>query len=554
MKIQSISAISSLLLISSIAIASPEPQKLANFLSITATFVGDGEFMTIEGRLPRSYVSNPKYWGAYVCMAAGYDCHVQDVPRMENGHFILNGYDSLGSQLQVERVDATQGTDIYDAATWQIAIALAAKHNLLDSSTADKYIENVNQRLNRKDVRALGSQFLYGYRSSINDKNAAYTYRMLGREFLAQDPLANSEYSQFIEFTGDTKDEAKLFGRITWSDWKPISGENAWAFFIGPLQADHLRYGNQAIPFQSASIQNALKILPTVKLMQAGNGGIYYAPKGSDGNEGPIPDGTISTENTLSMYAGLSMFKKVLINTRDNDPAAPVEKIDDTINVINGILEKTECYLKENAFNLQTKEFIQGGVYSDGQWQPEENIKAVDVNTWGIAALTPKKIDEWYGKGVAYQIWQSTKRWGAYHSNESGEQVAGVGFSDQDNHQILSGEWTFGAITAVRELKNYYEQSKTISDSQLKSLTEDLHNMQKQIETLRTDNYIVQSSQVDGIAKEYQVSLPNDQAAYLYANKRYHIPFGWYANPIPSIASSSWAMMSIYGVNPFQLS
>lgn len=555
-----------LMLLATATFANPKPQQLANFLSTTATFQGDGTFMTVKGELPRSYFSTPDYWGGYVCSSSQTSCLVKDTPRMEGENFILNGKDSSGAALQIERVDATQGTDIYDAATWQIAIALAAKNHLIDKDTANTDIDNVNKRLSREDVRATGENFLYGYQSPVDDPNAAYSYRMLGQFFLAQDPLANTQYSSYIQFAGDAKDKAELYGKVTWADWKPITGENAWAFFIGPLQADHIRYvlsssnpKQSYVPFSALSIQHAIALLPTVELMQAGNGGIFYAPFGSAGNEGPITEGAISTENCLSMYAGLHMLKQVLINTEANDPQAPNDQIEEALARIDNILNGTTTqpglisYLKNDGFDQTTQQFIQGGIYQDGQWIPEQNMKAVDVNTWGIAALSPKTIDAWFGKGTAFNVWENTKQFGSYCADDNCESISGVGFSDQDGHQIFSGEWSFGAINAVRELANYYHQTNTLSDEQTQILENDLNSMQKSIELLRTDNYATRSSEVDGIKAQYQVKLPENQVAYLYANKRYHIPFGWYANPIPSVASSSWAMMNIYDFNPFQL-
>jgi len=41
--------------------------------------------------------------------------------------------------------------------------------------------------------------------------------------------------------------------------------------------------------------------------------------------------------------------------------------------------------------------------------------------------------------------------------------------------------------------------------------------------------------------------------AVKYANMRYYIPFGWWANSIPSTASTSWATMVDSNFNPFYL-
>mgnify|MGYP007124860063 CR=1 FL=1 len=66
-------------------------------------------------------------------------------------------------------------------------------------------------------------------------------------------------------------------GTLSWTDWKPITGENAWAFFIGPLQAASLHYqkegANGFIPLHEPALDNALKVLPTFAQMQSALGG-----------------------------------------------------------------------------------------------------------------------------------------------------------------------------------------------------------------------------------------------------------------------------------------
>jgi len=44
-----------------------------------------------------------------------------------------------------------------------------------------------------------------------------------------------------------------------------------------------------------------------------------------------------------------------------------------------------------------------------------------------------------------------------------------------------------------------------------------------------------------------------DVLAVKYANKRYYIPFGWWANPFPNIASTAWSLFLDANFNPFNL-
>ena len=72
------------------------------------------------------------------------------------------------------------------------------------------------------------------------------------------------------------------------TDWKPITGENAWAFLIGPLQVAHLNYGKgAAIPFDDLALQNALDVLPTFAALQSAVGAVFYAPAGTIGKTLP---------------------------------------------------------------------------------------------------------------------------------------------------------------------------------------------------------------------------------------------------------------------------
>jgi len=41
--------------------------------------------------------------------------------------------------------------------------------------------------------------------------------------------------------------------------------------------------------------------------------------------------------------------------------------------------------------------------------------------------------------------------------------------------------------------------------------------------------------------------------SYLYANKRFFIPWGWYANPLGATSSTGWAVFNDWGYNPFVL-
>jgi len=55
----------------------------------------------------------------------------------------------------------------------------------------------------------------------------------------------------------------------------------------------------------------------------------------------------------------------------------------------------------------------------------------------------------------------------------------------------------------------------------------------------------------DGVWKDG--GLIQSDGSYLYANSRFFIPWGWYANPIGATSSTGWAVFNDFEYNPFQL-
>ena len=546
-------------------------RQLIWFLITCVTFTADGRYFTVSGVLPLSYYSILAYWGDYICNVwagrNGTDCTVVVKDHGGAGQpYYRNGEGSPGAQLQLERVDATVGTDIYDAACWQIALALAASKGLSDNGFQPtmlfSLVANTTKRLcpNVQAIRANTNNFLYGYCDSISDARLAYALRLVGNDFWAADPLwGNCRYGHYITFDSNIKDK---IGSITWPDWKPITGENGWAFLIGPLQTDYLQSAAATgyIPFQSESIQNALYVLYAFQRMQCKIGAFYYAPGGSDGNTGPIPTGEISVENNVSCLSGLVIFKQVLETTLSKDNSLTDDdkaKIRSAINLISiliwggktpfGQTDGLLQFFQTKAWNAAEGIFYQGGTYNQGVWTPTTEPKAVDVDTWGLTVLGPATLDRWFGAGTAFTLWQNVKEWGSFSHNG---QLWGVGYSDADNHSIMSAEWTAGAINAVRCLMVYYQSDGT----KFASLQADHDAMMTNILNLRTDKYLA-AGFPDGLEAPYfpYVNPPEGHLAFLYASKRYAIPFGWYANPIPSTTSTSWTIYLHYDYNPFQL-
>lgn len=553
-------------------------------------------------QLPLSFRDSAAYWAQHVC-APPARCKVVDIYDAQT--YTLLPQKSATGDLQTERVNIRNGSNIYDAATWQIAVMLGHIGNrraLPAAQSAYALAGNQNRLLaasHSPHNRALtaGDVFVYNGRR-IDSAQRAYSFRMLSRNWLAEDPFLNTPHIATIEARnlppGNTQYRR---GVITWTDWKPISGENAWAFLIGPLQAAYLHHiverKNNFVPFDDIAVQNALAMLPTFAAMQAPLGAIYYAPAGTVRNQGDelVDPHEVAVENCISLYAGLQLLRATLKTQIAHAQLRGEERarVARALKLLGAMIDGgalDEGALDENSSGAgetagrhtagllaffrnhawRDGEFVQGGIADDPQretaWLPFRGAKAVDVNTWGIAALGAARLDEWFGFGASFDNWQRVKRWGGYGA---GSELWGVGFSDRDGNGvdaagnyrqgILSGEWTAGAINAVRHMLDHYRAIAPASPHYRRAreivavLERDEKSMLIGVEHLRIDRYA--AAKFPGAPKDFATLLPLNSKPYLYASKRYLIPFGWYANPLPSTCATAWMLMLANRFDPF---
>jgi len=153
---------------------------------------------------------------------------------------------------------------------------------------------------------------------------------------------------------------------------------------------------------------------------------------------------------------------------------------------------------------------------------------AVDCQTWTMSVIGPKTIDSWFGAGTAANIWATAKKIGGYNYVSWTQAVDGMGFS-VNTDQVYSGEWSLGAINMLRVL------AQSTSNS---SYTDEAKNMRDSISYSLTQTITVNGQDLVGV---------------VYSNKRYWIPFGWWANSLLSTASTGWATLIDSNYNPFYL-
>ena len=166
--------------------------------------------------LPFSFGDSEQYWGDYVCGLPDTNCAVVDV--YDPTDYALKPQPGPGALLQTERVNVHNGTNIYDAATWQIAVMLGAVINKFGNFLdADPYklVSDQNGVLSGAFVardmplgsRATTAHDLYLYNGvAISEPRAAYAFRMTSAVWLADDPLKGTQFaSQYLRVGRTTR-------------------------------------------------------------------------------------------------------------------------------------------------------------------------------------------------------------------------------------------------------------------------------------------------------------------------------------------------------------
>jgi len=274
-------------------------------------------------------------------------------------------------------------------------------------------------------------------------------------------------------------------------------------------------------------MQLATTFLTAVSVMTLPNGAVYYAPYNTYNDNDPDVGATVSVENNVSLLGGLKMLYTIILTKQSSSFKSLLPQIEAQMEGITNFLKAS--YDHELGF------FRQGGRYNrtTGAWTWTQFPFAADCQTWALTVLGKNKVDSWFGEGTALAIWNTTKAISGYNYNPSTGWVDGVGFSDNVKEQVFSGEWTLGAANMLRTIASAYNSSAAAS------LQAEANHMRQAV-----------SSQ---LTQTFNYPTGESATAILYANKRYYIPFGWWANPLPSMASTGWAVMTDNNFNPFYL-
>jgi len=316
----------------------------------------------------------------------------------------LNAY-----SFQSEQFMATLGLNIYDGAVHSMALAVlgetaAARQYETSILVAGKTCQFQDIRADRpcKGVIRLGEcndtlksgncGFCYGSKTS-QPTQTAWTFRFL---------------SDYWSLQGTIDLRCPELGHTwIWNDYKPILGENSWSNLIAPLQIAYINYGLSVenIPSDDISITMGLNLVASLPSMIVPNvGAVYYSPKNTlDFGDADLGF-TISTENNVSLLAGLRMLRYIL---------SKKGLFADKVALIDSIISSITQYIR-SAYDPNLGYFLAGGqidpTTNEFSWYEGPTQFAVDCQTWTMSVLGPQQVDNWFGSGTAASIWQTTKK------------------------------------------------------------------------------------------------------------------------------------------------
>jgi len=277
---------------------------------------------------------------------------------------------------------------------------------------------------------------------------------------------------------------------------------------------------------------------------------MYHCPKGTKMfPPDPSEQTNVSNENNFSAWGSFKALYFVLDTWYTGSDETFDKAKSNVKSLIDGLDHWFDTYLLPAPIDGENV-VSQGGhvtfanVYN---YQKGEQAFAVDCQTWGMLVYGQKRFDAGYGgKQTAYGIWQATKKLAGYYV---GGEIAGVGYTTirypngtLAPPDIWSAEWTWGAVFMTRKMA--YEYKAHGNPAYAASLEADSISMIKHMN-------VAAKTGPDGVWNGG--GLVQVDGSYLYANKRFFIPWGWYANPIGATSSTAWSVFNSWNYDPFAL-
>ena len=372
---------------------------------------------------------------------------------------ISNVWRSGGPYNDIEGQLVSYQTNIYDAATWEIALALLKVNNgiLYDKTPEFQKAYGSNCSV-WADIDFFNTVVRSGVgtgptlNASVFKTAPGLNFHCANQTQAAGDngvcyPQRPSEPFRMRAFYGTTwdglinpLDRTKYIG---WNDYFPVLGENAWAFFTGPLQYLYIaRNGLGPMPAVSKiglydkEVQMALSMLGTVEQMSVSipvklangttknaiavlysPGNVYqknWFPAYINNNQPPGTTGfdasSISNENNASLFAGLLILYCTLRHMETNYSGSTLTLLQSYEQRVYVLLDGLTTYFKYLALCRNTFTptggsptvfyyFGQGGEYCNGQFYKNDQ-PALDCQTWVALAFmcapASMNMDSWF--------------------------------------------------------------------------------------------------------------------------------------------------------------
>ena len=451
---------------------------------------------------------------------------------------------------QTEKMLVSKGCNVYDAAVG--AIALAVGGHVETAAYFYRHILDLGQTSGQVNIRGTApchGREAFGECDSSNggncglcygDNNASMTpeyrhawfYRMIGDNWAYQD-VENALCPANQSKVPASPSEPVRPRFWTWVDWKPVLGDNAWVLLTGACQVLWQECkGNAAhIHEEAPELNLALDFVASLNAMKAGDsGGFYFCPRNTYFGAYHVDIGSlVSTENNASLLAGLKALRYLLKRMKRPNFDEAIREIEDMIAGIETFIRRT--------YDTEKGYFRTGG-----RWDPKtsafvwDEVFAVDCQSWVGGVLGAPLVDKWFGPGASLRLWEKTKQVAGYSVQANG-MVKGVGYTSNGVDQVMSGEWSLGAANFLKIMA-----------------TDSAYPAAVKSRLMEQAEFIAQSVQAE-ITRKVHFSAEEAEGV-LYANKRYLIPpelGGWWANALPSRASTAWAFLWEAQFNPLHL-
>ena len=481
-----------------------------------------------------------------------------------------------GNDATLERVMMAAGADLYDMACWSVAMSVAARHPLLDPADRLDY----GQALVAYHHFLITSSYPGGFQSyrAYDASGGHWQYGETGQDAAygqdncgAPNDYRNAYYWQFPAPRWQNPDPhwdplAPPGALLNWPGWAAVTGEEAWAAFLAPMQVAYNQgrgqpgWSTATAPVNvPALMDNASRALYAVALMQnSATGGLYRQVVPVDAKD-PSQAYNLSTENNWSMYAGLGFLKAALLDFKAATPAYKAVltfDLDNALSAVDTIRGRMQGFFRNKGLIWHgagapfadpaavSHAFFLQGTSGKGGAARGSTAFAPDVETWGIAALLgdralEKDLEGVYGPGFLDAMFRSAIDLAGFYGGD--HQLAGIGFNAQapgDPAAQLAGEWTWGAVNAAIALADFHREPAHADPAMVEQLLAWAKSLIAGVNAQCSHDYSLGGRPWVG---------------YLYANKRAWIPWGWFSNPCPSQAATTWALMVNSGFNPFEL-